>query len=108
MVNSEMYQLPGVVHVTVLLVSLLDVKGGLKYILSWYSSYVICSSMHPIKFADLCAAFKLLLLVFLGSNCVRNLLRDALIPMLILEVIQSDDYASCKCGLDASVQNIGI
>ena len=50
MVNSETYQQPpGVVHVTVLLVSLLDVKGCLKYILSWYSSYVICSSMNPIE-----------------------------------------------------------
>ena len=31
MVNSEMFQPPGVVHVTVLLVSLLDIKCCLKY-----------------------------------------------------------------------------
>ena len=35
---------------------------------------------------NLCAALKLLLLVFLGGDRVRNLLRDTLLPVLVLTI----------------------
>ena len=74
---GQIFHPPGVVHVAVLLVSLLDVEGCLRY------SQVECIF---IKFerVDLCAAFKLFLLVFLGGDRVRNLLRDTLLPVLVL------------------------
>ena len=76
---GQIFHPPGVVHVAVLLVSLLDVEGCLRY------SQVECIF---IKFerVDLCAAFKLLLLVFLGGDRVRNLLRDTLLPVLVLTI----------------------
>ena len=74
---GQIFHPPGVVHVAVLLVSLLDVEGCLRY------SQVECIF---IKFVDLCAAFKLFLLVFLGGDRVRNLLRDTLLPVLVLTI----------------------